>query len=175
MPSDARYLPVVRGAVGNLAAAVGWEEAECLAITLAVDEALANVIRPCISSRADGLIELECRESGDGLEFVLLDHGDARIYQKYAQEKLALRSAGRTGDAHHPERDGSCILQRIAARGTALWQQELEEEDPVKISIREVGDAKVVEVDGDVDLGTSPLLRRTLFDNLPARPGWRST
>jgi anti-sigma B factor antagonist len=36
----------------------------------------------------------------------------------------------------------------------------------VKISIREVGDAKVVEVDGDVDLGTSPLLRRTLFDNL---------
>jgi len=37
----------------------------------------------------------------------------------------------------------------------------------VKISIREVGDAKVVEVDGDVDLGTSPDLRRTLFENLP--------
>jgi anti-sigma B factor antagonist len=36
----------------------------------------------------------------------------------------------------------------------------------VKISIRDVGDAKVVEVEGDVDLGTSPLLRRTLFDNL---------
>jgi anti-sigma B factor antagonist len=37
----------------------------------------------------------------------------------------------------------------------------------VKISIRDVGDAKVVEVDGDVDLGTSPDLRRTLFENLP--------
>jgi len=36
----------------------------------------------------------------------------------------------------------------------------------VKISIREVGDAKVVEVEGDVDIGTSPLLRSTLFDNL---------
>jgi anti-sigma B factor antagonist len=36
----------------------------------------------------------------------------------------------------------------------------------VKISIREVGDARVVEVEGDVDLGTSPLLRRTLFDSL---------
>jgi anti-sigma B factor antagonist len=36
----------------------------------------------------------------------------------------------------------------------------------VKISIREVGAAKVVEVDGDVDLGTSPVLRRTLFDTL---------
>jgi anti-sigma B factor antagonist len=36
----------------------------------------------------------------------------------------------------------------------------------VKISIREIGDARVVEVDGDVDLGTSPLLRRTLFETL---------
>jgi anti-sigma B factor antagonist len=38
----------------------------------------------------------------------------------------------------------------------------------VKIQVRDVGDAKVVEVAGDVDLGTSPLLRRTLFDALPA-------
>jgi len=37
----------------------------------------------------------------------------------------------------------------------------------VKISIRDVGDAKVVEVEGDVDLGTSPALRRTLFESLP--------
>jgi anti-sigma B factor antagonist len=37
----------------------------------------------------------------------------------------------------------------------------------MKISIRDVGDAKVVEVQGDVDLGTSPVFRRTLFENLP--------
>jgi anti-sigma B factor antagonist len=37
----------------------------------------------------------------------------------------------------------------------------------MKISIRDVGDAKVVDVEGDVDLGTSKLLRRTLFDTLP--------
>lgn len=37
----------------------------------------------------------------------------------------------------------------------------------MKISVRDVGPAKVVEVDGDVDLGTSPDLRRTLFDALP--------
>jgi len=37
----------------------------------------------------------------------------------------------------------------------------------VKISVREVGAVKVVEVDGEVDLGTSPLLRRTLLENLP--------
>ena len=37
----------------------------------------------------------------------------------------------------------------------------------MKISIRDVGDAKVVEVEGDVDLGTSPAFRRTLFETLP--------
>jgi anti-sigma B factor antagonist len=37
----------------------------------------------------------------------------------------------------------------------------------VKISVRDVGAAKVVEVEGEVDLGTSPDLRRTLLDALP--------
>ena len=75
MPSDPRYLSVVRGAIGPLAAAVGWDESECLAITLALDEALANVIRHAYENRHDGLIEVECRERADGLEFILLDNG----------------------------------------------------------------------------------------------------
>lgn len=37
----------------------------------------------------------------------------------------------------------------------------------MKISVRDVGDAKVVRVEGDVDLGTSPVFRRTLFETLP--------
>ena len=37
----------------------------------------------------------------------------------------------------------------------------------MKISVRDVGPAKIVEVDGDVDLGTSGTLRRTLFAALP--------
>src|SRR4051794_26372675 len=37
----------------------------------------------------------------------------------------------------------------------------------MKISIRDVEQAKVMEVQGDVDLGTSPDLRRTLFATLP--------
>lgn len=36
----------------------------------------------------------------------------------------------------------------------------------MKISIRDVGAARVVAVEGDVDLGTSPDLRRTLFESL---------
>ena len=37
----------------------------------------------------------------------------------------------------------------------------------MKIAIRDVGSAKIVEVDGDVDLGTSSTLRKTLFAALP--------
>lgn len=37
----------------------------------------------------------------------------------------------------------------------------------MKISVRDVGTAKVVEVEGEVDLGTSRELRRTLFEVLP--------
>ena len=37
----------------------------------------------------------------------------------------------------------------------------------MKISVRDVGNATVVEVEGDVDLGTSSALRRTLFESLP--------
>jgi anti-sigma B factor antagonist len=36
----------------------------------------------------------------------------------------------------------------------------------VKISVRDVGSAQVIEVEGDVDLGTSPAFRRTLFEAL---------
>src|SRR5580692_6116696 len=76
MASDVRYLPVVRGAVGALTAAIGWDEAECRAIVLALDEAVANIIRHAYGGRSDGLIELECRETADGLEVSMLDSGE---------------------------------------------------------------------------------------------------
>ena len=97
MPSDPRYLPVVRGAIGPLAAAIGWEESECRAITLAVDEALANVIRHAYHLRADGLIELECLESADGLEIKLLDNGDAPEMSKICAREIGCDQPGGLG------------------------------------------------------------------------------
>jgi anti-sigma regulatory factor (Ser/Thr protein kinase) len=97
MPSDPRYLPVVRGAIAPLAAVIGWDESECRAITLAVDEALANVIRHAYHSRADGLIELECRESADGLEITLLDKGDAPDRSKICARELGCDQPGGLG------------------------------------------------------------------------------
>jgi len=97
MPSDPRYLPVVRGAVGPLAVAMGWDESDSLAITLALDEALANVIRHAYHGRADGLIELECRASADGLEVTMLDNGDAPDRTKICARAIGCDQAGGLG------------------------------------------------------------------------------
>ena len=97
MPSDPRYLPVVRGAIGPLAAAIGWDESECRAIALALDEALANVIRHAYHSRPDGLMELECRESADGLEITLLDNGDAPDRSKICAREIGCDQPGGLG------------------------------------------------------------------------------
>src|SRR5260370_8071909 len=94
MPSDPRYLPVVRGAIGPLAAAIGWDESECRAITLAIDEALANVIRHAYHDRTDGLIELECRESAEGLEITLLDNGDGPNRSKIFPREIECNNPG---------------------------------------------------------------------------------
>ena len=40
----------------------------------------------------------------------------------------------------------------------------------MKISVRDAGKTKIVDVEGDVDLGTSPDLRRTLFAALVEAP-----
>jgi len=95
MPSDPRYLPVVRGVVCPLAAAIGWDEADCGAITLALDEALTNVIRHAYHGRADGVIELECKQSGDELEVTLWDQGEPPDMSKIcALERGCLEPGG---------------------------------------------------------------------------------
>jgi anti-sigma regulatory factor (Ser/Thr protein kinase) len=76
MCSHPRYLPIVRATVGQLAAVMGWDEAECRSIALAIDEALANVIRHAYHGRPDGRIELECSAGGDELQFRIRDTGD---------------------------------------------------------------------------------------------------
>ena len=97
IPSDPRYMPVVRGAIAPLTAAIGWDESECRAITLALDEALANVIRHAYGNRADGLIEMECRETADGLEVTMLDNGDAPDRSKICARELGCDQPGGLG------------------------------------------------------------------------------
>ena len=75
--SHPQLLCVVRGTVQQLAAVVGFPEEDCRAITLAVDEALTNVIRHAYGGRNDQKIQIlcSCLPGDSGIEFVVVDHG----------------------------------------------------------------------------------------------------
>src|SRR5262249_13857170 len=82
--SDPQVLCGVRGAVSPIANAVGFGEEDCRAITLALDEAITNVIRHAYGGKTGKPIEIQFNlvssaNGGDGakpgLEIVLLDKG----------------------------------------------------------------------------------------------------
>lgn len=81
--SDPEMLSVVRGAIMEMAEEMGFPDEECRAVTRAVDEALANVIRHAYQGRAAQPIEILCHRvqepvdgrGREGVEIVLVDHG----------------------------------------------------------------------------------------------------
>ena len=97
MSSHPRNLPVVRAAVGQLAAMVGWSEADSRAITLAVDEALANVIRHAYHGSAEGTIELQCRAADDEIEFRIRDTGDSPDVTRICAHEIGCDKIGGLG------------------------------------------------------------------------------
>lgn len=76
MPSDPRFLCIVRATVDGLVAAYGLSNEDKVGVTLAIDEAMANVIRHAYKNRHDQTIEFECRVDGEQMEFTLLDQGE---------------------------------------------------------------------------------------------------
>lgn len=76
MPSHPRFLSIVRAAVGEVGLVYGLPEESCREVILAVDEALANIIRHAYKNRYDQEIELNCQIGADQIEFTLLDHGE---------------------------------------------------------------------------------------------------
>jgi len=97
LPSDPAFLPVVRGAVEKLCAVFGWTESEVRSITLAVDEALTNVIRHAYHKRPDGMIELICEEKEKVMEFLISDTGDAPDASKICSRAKESQAAGGMG------------------------------------------------------------------------------
>jgi anti-sigma regulatory factor (Ser/Thr protein kinase) len=76
MLSHPRFLSVVRAAVGQIGLVYGLTDDSCRGVTLAVDEAVANIIRHAYKNRYDQEIELNCRAGADQLEFILVDRGE---------------------------------------------------------------------------------------------------
>jgi anti-sigma regulatory factor (Ser/Thr protein kinase) len=88
VPSDPQLLSVVRSAVQQIAAVMGFADRDCRLITLAVDEALANIIRHAYGNRHDRPVEVHCRCRGSRLEFVLVDRGKSVKPEKLRGREL---------------------------------------------------------------------------------------
>jgi anti-sigma regulatory factor (Ser/Thr protein kinase) len=92
--SDPRFLSVVRGAIEPLTEVAGFLPPDCRAVTRAVDEAMANVIRHAYGNRPDEPIQVTCRllestvkgERLKSLEIVLWDRG-VRFDPKSGKER----------------------------------------------------------------------------------------
>jgi anti-sigma regulatory factor (Ser/Thr protein kinase) len=76
VPSDPRFLSIARHAVSEVGAICGLSVEVCQGLTLAVDEALANVIRHAYKNRYDQDIELDCQVNAERIVFRLLDQGE---------------------------------------------------------------------------------------------------
>src|SRR5262249_48985236 len=79
------------------AAVFGFPDDECRDITLAVDEALTNVIRHAYQNRHDQPLELTCRGLENGLEFTLLDRGQPVDRARVCARPLEAVEAGGLG------------------------------------------------------------------------------
>jgi len=97
MSSDARFLPIVRATVGQLAMMVGWSETESRCITMAVDEALANVIRHAYHGRSDARIELQFLAGEEQLEIRIRDTGDPADRSKICAREVGCDRIGGLG------------------------------------------------------------------------------
>lgn len=76
VPSDPRFLSIARAAVSEACAICGLGEEVCKGVTLAVDEALANVIRHAYKNRHDQEMELDCEANSERIVFRLFDQGE---------------------------------------------------------------------------------------------------
>jgi serine/threonine-protein kinase RsbW len=96
LTSNPEILSVVRSAVTSLAMNEGLPDADSRALTRAVDEALANVIRHAYANRPGQPIELLCRrvnertkeKRGPALEIVMIDHGPAANCKSFCGRPL---------------------------------------------------------------------------------------
>lgn len=97
LPSDPRVLAVVRRAVSEFAALFGFQDDQCRCITLAVDEALSNIMRHAYKNRPDQEIELRFDANSDCLEFTFIDRGEPVDRARYCAQPLDAVALGGRG------------------------------------------------------------------------------
>jgi anti-sigma regulatory factor (Ser/Thr protein kinase) len=76
VPSDPRFLSIARHVVSEVSAICGLPDEARQGVTLALDEAVANVIRHAYKNHNDQEIELDCQANAERIVFRILDEGE---------------------------------------------------------------------------------------------------
>ncbi|RMD92667.1 MAG: ATP-binding protein [Calditrichaeota bacterium] len=75
IPSDPKWLKIVRMSVAYLCTLIGFSEDEQRSTVLAVDEACSNIIKHAYEGQSNKPIHVRCRLLDRGIEVVLRDFG----------------------------------------------------------------------------------------------------
>ena len=130
--SHPRWLRVVRGMVREFASEAGFSTRDSDAITLAVGEAVGNVIKHSFKGRTDRQFTVECAARAGVVEFCIRDDGepfDPDLVPRLRPDEL--RAGGRGLYLMHSimdevryERDGDLnVLRMKKALGTPAMER----------------------------------------------------
>ncbi len=76
LPSDPRFSKVIRSGIAHIGELCGFSNEDCNAITIAVDEAISNIIKHTYNGDNDKLIIVKFKILQDRLEVDLRDYGE---------------------------------------------------------------------------------------------------
>ncbi len=97
LPSDPKYLGLLRTLVGEAADLYGFSEEEKQGVMLAVNEGCANIIRHCYRMDGDKKIDVTIRILRDRMEVVLRDYGEYRDAEMFREKPCADLEPGGLG------------------------------------------------------------------------------
>lgn len=76
LPSDPKFLKIIRSTVSHVTDMCGFTTEETNAVTIAVDEAIANIIKHTYRGDSDQLIVVNINVLDDQLKIILRDFGN---------------------------------------------------------------------------------------------------
>lgn len=76
VPSDPKFLKIIRSTINHITEICGFSPEDSNAVTIAVDEAVANIIKHTYNGEEDQLIVVQFNVLDDQLQVILRDFGE---------------------------------------------------------------------------------------------------
>lgn len=122
--ANPKYLKLIRRTVSNICEMADFSTKDCRQITLAIDEACANIIRHAYGGTTSKPIILQAKILSDRIRFILQDHGEKADLDSIQPRKLEdirpgglgihlIKSVMNTVEYHHIPQGNELILEKF--------------------------------------------------------------